>query len=249
MNADPADQLRLLDLQEIDATLARLAQRRRTLPELAEIERLDEALRRVGDDVTRAETEVAALAREQGRFDADVEVVRARMARDQQRLDAGRVGSPKELESLQHELVSLHRRQSALEDEELEIMQRGEDAQRTLTDLAATRSRLAAERAAAMARRDAAFADIDVEDSLTGERREPLTQQLPTNLLALYEKIRAGSGGVGAARLFRGRCEGCHLSLPPAELNRMRSAPPEQVQRCEECQRILVRTADSGLCG
>jgi uncharacterized protein len=74
-----------------------------------------------------------------------------------------------------------------------------------------------------------------------------LAAGLPAELLALYEKVRASSSGVGAAALHRGRCEGCHLQLNTTDLNRLRDAPAEDVVRCEECRRILVRTAESGL--
>jgi predicted nucleic acid-binding Zn-ribbon protein len=68
----------------------------------------------------------------------------------------------------------------------------------------------------------------------------------PADLLALYEKLRA-QHGVGAAALRGSRCQGCHLSLNTVDLNRIRAAAPDEVLRCEECRRILVRTPDSGL--
>jgi hypothetical protein len=70
---------------------------------------------------------------------------------------------------------------------------------------------------------------------------------LPEDLLSLYEKLRVSSGGIGAAALHRGRCEGCHLQLNTTELNQLRDAPPDDVARCEECRRILIRTDESGL--
>ena len=69
---------------------------------------------------------------------------------------------------------------------------------------------------------------------------------MPAELLALYDKIRVSSG-VGAAMLRRGRCEGCHLSLNTVDLRAIRDAPADEVLRCEECRRILVRTDESGL--
>jgi len=43
------------------------------------------------------------------------------------------------------------------------------------------------------------------------------------------------------------QCGGCRLSLDPAELAAIKSAASNEVIRCEECQRILVRTGESGL--
>ena len=77
--------------------------------------------------------------------------------------------------------------------------------------------------------------------------RDEVAGEMPADLLALYEKLRTQHGGVGAAKLFRGRCEGCHMELNPTDIGRIREAPSDAVVRCEECRRILVRASDSGL--
>lgn len=246
MNAPPETQVRLLDLQAADADLDRLAHRRRTVPEIEQLDRLDERLGAVEDDVVRAETEDSDLAREQTRLEADVERVTTRAERDRQRLDAGAVGSPRELENLQSEITSLARRQDELENQVLDVMERRETAQSRLGGFAAERERLGADRAAALARRDAAFADIDATAAARTTDRSTIAGELPADLLGLYEKVRADKGGVGAAALARGRCEGCHLSLSGSELAALRGAPADAVLRCEECRRILVRTPESG---
>ena len=242
MKAAPDDQLRLLDLQALDSALDRLAQRRRTLPELAEIDELQNRIGRLADDVVLLETEDSDLGREQSKVDADVEQVRARMQRDQQRLDSGQVGSPKELENLQHEIESLHRRQS-----ELEVMEKREVVQGRLDELRRDREQAALTLAETEQRRDTTWAEIDAEVDKTTTQRGELATSLPTDLVELYEKVRSSSAGVGAAALRRAQCEGCHLQLNTTDLNRIREAEADEVLRCEECRRILVRTADSGL--
>jgi predicted nucleic acid-binding Zn-ribbon protein len=240
-------QLRLLDVQGVDATLDRLAHRRRTLPELAEIERLAGELDHVELAVTTDETEDRDLGREQTKLENEVELVRGRMQRDQGRLDAGSVGSPKELESLQSEIGSLHRRQGDLEDQVLEVMERREQVQQRLAEHRATVDRLRAELTTTERRRDEALAEIDAETEKATRQRAELVVGLPDDLLALYERIRQSSSGVGAAALHRGRCEGCHLQLTTVGLSQLREAAPDEVLRCEECRRILVRTPESGL--
>jgi predicted nucleic acid-binding Zn-ribbon protein len=247
VKAPAATQLRLLDLQELDARLDRLAQKRRTLPELADIERHETRLAELRDAIVGAETELSDADREQRKMENDVEVVRTRMTRDQQRLDAGSVSSAKELENLQHELGSLAKRQADLEDLVLEHMERREEVETRLAALVKERDEVTAELTAATERRDAAFADIDAEAATAKTDRDPLAGEIPEELLALYEKVRASSGGLGAAALHRGQCLGCHLSLPPTDLSRFKAAPEDEVLRCEECRRILVRRPDSGL--
>ncbi|MGH8868963.1 MAG: zinc ribbon domain-containing protein [Actinomycetes bacterium] len=247
MKAEPEIQLRLLDLQALDSRLDRLAHRRRTLPEHAELERLDARLDELRDAVVAAQTEDEDAARDQSKAEADVEQVRSRAARDQQRLDAGSVGSAKELESLQHELGSLAKRQSDLEEVVLEVMERREDAQKRLASTSEERDRLTAERDQVDARRQEAFTEIDAETASTTAERKTISADVPQDLLALYERLREQNSGVGAAALHRRRCEGCRLELTPSDIGRLRDAAPDEVLRCEECRRILVRTADSGL--
>ena len=219
MKATPDDQLRLLDLQALDTALDRLTHRRRTLPELAQIDELDTRVTRLGDDIVLLDTE-----------DSDLQV-----------------GSPRELENLQSEIESLKRRQGDLEDAELEIMEKREVVQTRRDEIRAEREQTSTGLDAAEQRRDAAFAEIDAEHEKATAQRAEVAASLPAELLGLYEKIRPSSAGVGAAALHRGRCEGCHLQLNTTDVNRIREAPDDEVLRCEECRRILVRTGESGL--
>ena len=246
MKADPEVQLRLLDMQARDSALARLQHRRRTLPELAVIADADTRLAALRDDVVRAETEVGDLDRELRRLENDVDQVRRRAERDQQRMLSGAVPA-KELESLQHEVETLGRRQSDLEDTELEVMEQREEADSRAGAVRAEVERMTATRSDAEQARDKAIAEIDAETAAATEARAGLATGLPADLLALYEKVRAASGGVGAAMMRQRRCEGCRLELMGAELRAAQAAPPDEVMCCENCRRILVRTPESGL--
>lgn len=247
MKAAPADQERLLELQTLDSRLDRLAHRRHTLPELAELERIEARLAELHDEIVTAETEDGDLARDQKKLENEVDMVRSRAERDQQRLDAGQVSTPRELENLQSEIASLGNRQAELEDKVLELMEVREQVQSRLTEAQAERDRLHGERTDTEKRRDAAFAEIDAESNSTSDERKALAAALPGDLIALYEKVRESHNGVGAAALARGRCEGCHLQLDSVQLRDIANASPDEVLRCDECRRILVRTAHSGL--
>jgi predicted nucleic acid-binding Zn-ribbon protein len=249
VNASPLSspsQLRLLDLQAVDTFLAQQEHRRKTLPELAAI-----AERVAGDavlqqDVVDCETQIGDIATEQRRLENEVETVRARSVRDEQRMVAG--GLPgKELEGLQHELTTLARRQSTLEDELLEVMEQREEADAALTSLNVQRATLDKERAELTAARDAAFAEIDAAVEEHALERATIAAEIPEDLLAVYERARQNGGGIGAAMLRQRRCEGCHIELPGSELAAVRKAEPDAVVRCDNCRRILVRTAESGL--
>ncbi len=247
LNASAAAQHRLLDLQQLDAALDLLAHRRRTLPEHAEVVRLDAELARVRDLLVAVETEASDIARETTKAEADVEQVRARARRDQARLDSGQVGSPRELENLQHELVSLGRRQAELEDVELAVMERAESAEARRVELAGIKESLGSERDGVVTRRDEAVGKIDRDAAGKAELRGILAGQVDAPLLALYEKLREQFGGIGAAALAQRRCGGCRMELNVTDLNRIKAAPEDEVLRCEECRRILIRTDESGL--
>jgi hypothetical protein len=245
VKASPQAQRRLLDLQAVDTALAQLAHRRRTLPERAEIDATAREVSSLQDEQARAQVAVDDLDRDISRYEKDIEQVRARKDKDQSRLDAG-TGPVRELEALQHELVTLNRRQSELEDAELELMEQREAAQATLDAVVAKLADARARRDDAEARRDAALADIAKEEEFKTGSRQPLAADLPADLLTLYDKIRADTG-LGAALFRSGRCGGCRIELYGADLVRVKSAAADEVVRCEECRRIMVRTAESGL--
>jgi predicted nucleic acid-binding Zn-ribbon protein len=246
VKAEPARQLRLLDLQAIDTRLDQLAHARARLPQLAELADLEGKARLLDDQLVRSRTELDDVQREVAKSEADVQLVRDRAARDRARLDAG-TGTAKDLQALQHELTSLARRQSELEDIELEVMERAEAAEHDVAELERGRAELAERIGALEAARDAELARLDAEAEHVGGPRVSVVAEVGEDLVALYEKIRATSGGSGAAPLRQRRCGGCQLELNPVEIQRLRDAAEDEVLRCEECRRILVRTPESGL--
>jgi predicted nucleic acid-binding Zn-ribbon protein len=247
VKASPEAQLRLLEIADLDAELGRLDHRRRGLPEHQELDRLQGRDAELRDTIVALDARERDLRREQAKAEADVDQVRSRIGRDRDRLDAGQVSSPRELENLQSEIESLLGRQSDLEEIVLDVMERREAAQDSHRAAVAERAQIAAELETTTARRDTALSELAEQSGKATDRRNSVAALEPPELLELYQKLRAQHGGVGAAALRRGRCEGCHLSLNTVDLNSIRAAPPDEVLRCEECRRILVRNAESGL--
>lgn len=246
MKADPFAQLRLLDLQALDTAQTQLAHRRRTLPELAEIDRLEKLVEGSRDEVTRFETEASDLARRTGKLEEEIGQVRARKQRNDDRLASGSVAA-KQMTDLEHENVSLVRRQGDLEDQELELMEQAEAVQSQLDVLLEEREGRRREQEEAGVARDARFVEIDEAVAARQTERAAVVSEMPEDLVALYEKIRTAEGGVGAGEVARGRCGACRLELMSNEKAELRAAKPDDVVRHEECRRILVRTAESGL--
>jgi len=246
VKADHFEQQRLLDLAAEDVALTQLAHRGRTLPEAAAVGAAAEAERTLSADVVRAETDARDLAREVKRLESDVDTVRQRETKDQRLLDSGSV-SPKEMTNLQHELDSLKRRQSDLEDQELELMERLEVAETALAAAQQGLEQARADRERAEQLRDDALADITDSTKRHEAVRAEVAAGISAPLLALYDRIRAQTGTTGAAMLKARQCQGCRIELYGNELATVRNADPHEVVRCENCGRILVRTAESGL--
>ena len=246
MNASAADQGRLLEISKLDERLAQLEYKANSLPEHGEIATLDSRAQVVGNLIVAAQTECGDIRREVARAEIDVEQVRARASRDEVRLSSGQ-GTSKELEALQHEVATLARRQSELEDIELEILERLEQSQNYLAESQRESDELSDKKSALVATRDVALDEIAKEASIATEMRGILTSQIDANFFALYEKVSRSVKGIGAAELQQRRCQGCRLEINATDIGRFRDAHEDEVLRCEECGRILIRTSSSGL--
>lgn len=245
MKAEPAVQRRLLDLADVDTELTRLAHRRTSLPEHAELTAAEAAVRTAKDAVVEAETNAGDLDRDIRRIERDVEGVRTRTARDNQLLAGSGIGARQATE-LQHELETLARRQSVLEDEQLEIMEQREALEAHLGHARATLDAAEKEVAVIIERRDTALLDIDAGETGRRRARDEVVATLPDDLLAVYERLRSRNG-TGAALLLARRCQACRLDVDRTAISALKAAAPDAVVHCEECGVILVRTAESGL--
>lgn len=246
LKADPSRQWRLLDLQAIDTRLDQIAHAKKTLPQLAQLKDLQTQSDLLGTELVRVRTELSDVQREVAKAESDVQLVRERAARDQARLDSG-TGTAKDLQAIQHELQSLARRQSELEDVEIEIMERAEAVEAEVARLEGKEGELTTRLREVTAARDAALAELEAEARRIAAPRADVVAGVGADLVALYDKVRTASGGLAAAPLSHRRCGGCQLELNSVDMNRIKAAPDDEVLRCEECRRILVRTAESGL--
>ena len=217
------------------------------MPEIAQLHDNESQRKQLDDRARDLRVAVDDLTSEQRKADADVEQVKARRERDRSRMDQGLITNPKDLERMGHELESLERRITSLEDTELEIMERLEETQAELEKVTGELAGFEERTLALTTARDQK--SVGIRDEITAVQREraAAAEGLPADLTGLYERLREQKNGVGAAALTRGECGGCRLSMNAADLRAMAAAPSDEVIRCEECQRILVRTAESGL--
>lgn len=247
MKAAADAQRRLLDLQASDIAMAQLDHRRATLPETDQARGLQGERARSAEHVIAADTVVSDLEGDLSKAESDLVPVRERLARNERRVNDGSVTDPKALQGLIEEIAHLGRRISDLEDAQLEAMERLDEARMVAERALDAKTGIEDKLRAVLKVRESKIADLATERSARELERDAIAASIPTDLLALYTRIAAKAGGVGAALLRQGRCGGCQLEATSADMERYRSAADDEVMRCEECGRVLVRTAESGI--
>jgi predicted nucleic acid-binding Zn-ribbon protein len=240
MQASIAEQKLLIDLQTIDLHITVCNNKIDNAPERQQLKAIEEralATKAALDLKIADQEEVKVDLR---RIEIDVEAVSTRIAQDESRL-ANSGTSAKELEGLTHEVASLNKRKRELEDGEIEVMERLEAMS---GDIALNQSDLDALetlRHELQGRLDNLVEQLNSEIAIQQSEREKVAVQIQKPLLDLYEKIRGTSAGIGAVRLTGDTCGGCHLSMTSIELQKIKALPEDEIVRCEECRRILVR--------
>jgi predicted nucleic acid-binding Zn-ribbon protein len=239
MKAAVDQQRSLAEVVEIDAELARMAHRRAHLPEFQRYDEVQAEHRTADDRVAALQLALEDLQAQVTRFESEIDAVRQREDRDRSLLQSG-TPDAKQLSDLQHELGTLQRRQSSLEDSLLEVMEQREELQINQNRELTTIDNLRAELASVQQARDEALAEIDTASEDRVERRTQLMAGLDSELAELYERQRS-SAGIGAGVLQGKRCGACRIELDRGELARISAAADDDVLRCPECRAILLR--------
>jgi uncharacterized protein len=239
MKAEVAQQLSLLELSKLDAELSRIAHRATHLPQQEACERMQAEYNAANDRLGAVRIALEDVDAQVSRFESEIEAVRQREDRDRSMLKSGATDA-KQLSDLQHEMETLVRRQTSLEDSLLDVMERREELQAQLDDEQGALGALQAELAGAQRDRDAALAEIDQARREHSSRRDTLAASLDPALSALYERQRAG-GGPGAGQLLGHRCGACRIEIGRGELSRISAAAEDELVRCPECGAILLR--------
>ena len=244
MKAEVAQQRLLGELVELDAEVGRLEHRAKNLAEQLALDAVISELSQANDRLTTVSIALEDLDAEVAKFESEIDSVRQREDKDRSMLDSGAVNA-KQLTELQHELETLQRRQSSLEDSLLEIMERREELQ---TDQAAQLSsidELQSKMSAAQSARDEALVALEQSRHQLSSHRDQLTATLAKDLLAAYEHQRS-RGGPGAGLLQARRCGACRIEIDRGEMSRITAAADDEVLRCPECGAILLRVREFG---
>ncbi|MEA5456501.1 C4-type zinc ribbon domain-containing protein [Sinomonas sp. JGH33] len=239
--APAAEQLKLLDLQALDAKLRSLDVRRRALEADPRLGRVNDSLASATRAAGEADRAVRDGQAELVKAEDSVAQVAARIERDEARLYAG--GLSKDLQALQQDIAALSSRRSDLEDAELEILERLDGLRAEQTAAAAALDAARAASSALRAELDAQIAEIAEERVHVAQDREAFAARIDGALVEVYEKTLA-KRGVGAARLFHGTSEGSGMALSPGDLAAIRGAAEDDIVFCPDSGCILVRSPE-----
>jgi hypothetical protein len=240
MQASVAQQNQILQLQIIDSEIMQANTKLKSLPEVEQLLHIDKRILTATGELATVKAEADQISLELRRGEADVETVTDRIKKDEARLSAG-TASPKELEQTQHEIETLKKRQLALEEIELEIMVRSEAVNERLQLLTTDLASLETLKSEINQRLTTATTEINLVILAKQKTRSELMPNIEKALLDLYEKIRGANSGVGAATLVGSKCNGCNLAINAVEMERIKNLAADELLRCEECRRILVR--------
>lgn len=244
MKAEVVQQRSLLELAELDAELSRIEHRAGHLVELKQLEGIQATHLEANDRLAALQIALADLDERVTKFEAEIDAVRQREDRDRKLLDSGATDA-KQLTDLQHELETLERRQSSLEDSLLEVMERREELQNEQTGELTKIDELQKALGEAQHACDGARTELDRQRDQSLSRREDLVAGLDADLVALYERQRT-RGGAGAGLLQGRRCGACQIEIDRGELARISAAAEDDVLRCPECGAILLRIKGTG---
>jgi len=236
--AEPFDTL--MQVQQHDTSLDQLRHRVNTLPERAELVEVEGRRSALGEAIAGVEAQVDDLTSRQRLLEEQIAAAARRRHEIEQRMRSGEVSASRDLQAMDQEVQHLADRQSRFEEEELALLEEEEPLDTLLAEHRRAAAALDADVDRLMAAVATAGAEIAVaiaaEEALRAER----AGSLPDELAQRYELLRSRLGGVGAARLVGDRCDGCHLTLPSVEVERIRHLPPEEFATCDQCDRILV---------
>ena len=224
----------LYELQELDTQIDELTETLADLEsQLADDSVVAEAKRRVAVLENHAER----IATQRRSIDRAIEDLQTRLARTQERMYSGAIKSVKEMEAAEEEHANTERDIAENEDRLLEVMVAADEVDDTLAKGREVVKRLEEQRSVAVA---ALTAKVEETRASLGDltpKRDSTWDAISAPSLHRYESLRSSRGGTAIAKVERGMCSGCRMTLSTSEQQRIRSATDPMM--CSSCHRIL----------
>jgi hypothetical protein len=230
----------LLALQDLDTHIDQEVHRKAQLPERAELAELERVMGQAQASRAVVGAALGEVASRQEAAERELKATEDRVVQVNRRLYGGTVTASRELQAMAEDVEGLKNRASELEDKVLAFMEEREPFDTEMASLDRKLAELADRQQGTLERLRAAETELEAAIAELAAQRPGAVEAVPRPLLTAYDRLRSRLGGVAVARLVGGRCDGCHLSLPAMELDRIRHQSAGSLETCEQCGRILV---------
>jgi predicted nucleic acid-binding Zn-ribbon protein len=237
VKANPEDQKRLLELVQLDLDLVKIAGEKAKLLAASEIQIASEKALALSDQLIDARNKAGALELELKRSETDLELVENRIAKDNQRLTT--TSSAKDAQGIEHELATLAKRKSELEDAELGILDELDQVRAELNAAESAKTAAEDELAALRAALTSRTADLDSKRAELMANRVALVELIDPELVAAYQQKADRTVAVG--RLTGRECGACRISITATNLEEILALPADEITECPNCHAYLVR--------
>ncbi len=151
------------------------------------------------------------------------------------KLYGGKTKDPKELVNLEKEAKALKSQIRTKEDSLLELMSQVEQMEADVTGTVEESEQLKREWGQRQETLGPRKGELETELAEVKEERGGLAQQVDSEALSVYERIRRASGQA-VVKVERGRCLGCHIAVPTSQWQKAKAG---DLIQCNNCNRIL----------
>jgi len=213
-----------------------------------ELEANEQALRQMSSQlgesqaVVRARSKLASesehleeLKRQQHSLEWEIDALASKITAAEGKLYGGRIGNPKELANLQHEVEGLKSKRTQLEDKALEIMEQVEQTETSVANSGSELKKLEAEWQSQQQQLSGNIEELEAALSERKRKRQTLSTSIDPQTAESYEELKRQKG-TAVAKVEQGICRGCRISLSAAQLHQVRTGGLVQ---CSNCGRIL----------
>ena len=238
MRAKIQDQKSLLAIAELDLEAARIAKEIAAIRKGQAIEKATEELLQIVEEFNEARRAVAELELELERNESDLKIVENRIAKDTERLAS--TSNAKDAQGTEHELLTLAKRKSELEDLELGTMERLESANAKLDLVQKEKQTKELQIESLKKDSESGLAELESKARDIASQRTALVARIDPALMQSY--TAKSQRGTAIARLQGRDCGACRLSLTATGLEEINSLPPDDLATCPNCQAYLVRS-------
>jgi predicted nucleic acid-binding Zn-ribbon protein len=237
VKANLQDQKRLLELVQFDLDLVKNASDRAKLLAASDIQIASEKALALSDQLIDARNKVGDLELELKRSENDLELVENRIAKDNQRLST--TSSAKDALGIEHELTTLAKRKSELEDAELGIMEELDGVRAELAAAESAKSLAESELSALRTALASNTSSLDEQRAELTAKRVALVGLIDPELAVAYQ--RKADRTVAVGRLTGRECGACRISITATNLEEIVALPADEISECPNCQAYLVR--------